>query len=100
MSMRAWAVAALDLVFPALCPVCATPLGAGRHDPLCGGCWDAIERVRPPVCDVCGLPFLVLDRTRGDAAGGRCGECAVAAPDATKLMAIVMLRDLIITFGG
>jgi ComF family protein len=79
MVLREWAVAALDLVFPALCPVCATPLGAGRRDPLCGGCWDSIERVDSPVCATCGLPFHVFDRARGGAAGP-CGACASAPP--------------------
>ena len=78
MPMREWAVAALDLVFPALCPVCATALGDGRRDPLCGACWLAVPRVRPPVCDTCGLPFHALDPAAAGA--GRCGECAMAAP--------------------
>jgi len=81
MAMREWAVAALDLVFPALCPVCATPLALGRRDPLCGGCWTAIERVVSPVCDICGLPFHVFGDAReilGRAV--RCGECAMAPP--------------------
>lgn len=58
--MRAWATAALDLLFPALCPVCRTKLGPGRRDPLCGACWQAIERIAPPMCDVCGHPFLTF----------------------------------------
>ena len=61
--MRAWATAALDLLFPALCPVCQAKLGPGRRDPLCGGCWDAIERIGPPLCDCCGLPFLMFERS-------------------------------------
>jgi ComF family protein len=75
MLTRAWAVAALDLVFPALCPVCVAPLGTGRRDPLCAACWNAIERVAPPVCGVCGLLFRGLPSR-----AGRCGECAVAPP--------------------
>jgi ComF family protein len=55
--VRAWAVAALDLLFPALCPVCRATLGQGRRDPLCGVCWESIERITPPWCDRCGLPF-------------------------------------------
>lgn len=51
-----WAVAALDLLFPAACPVCAEPLGDGRRDPLCGSCFAAIPRLPPPVCETCGLP--------------------------------------------
>lgn len=60
--MRAWARAALDLLFPALCPVCQNPLGRGRRDPLCGDCWEAIDRVVPPMCELCGHPFLTFDR--------------------------------------
>ena len=52
--LSSFTLAALDLVFPALCPVCQTILGAGRRDPLCGSCWSAITRLGAPWCDVCG----------------------------------------------
>ncbi len=52
--LSSFTVAALDLVFPALCPVCEATLGAGRRDPLCGTCWSAITRLGPPWCDRCG----------------------------------------------
>jgi ComF family protein len=58
--MPSWLVAALDLLYPALCPVCVDPLGAGRRDPLCGRCWSAIPRLPRPACDVCGLPLASL----------------------------------------
>jgi ComF family protein len=77
--MREWAVAALDLVFPARCPVCEAALGAGRRDPLCGACWDALERIEPPLCDTCGLPFPTLAESHADPAQ-LCGACAKSAP--------------------
>jgi ComF family protein len=53
-----WITAALDLVFPALCPACGATLGIGRRDPLCGTCWTGIERIRHPRCVRCGAaPF-------------------------------------------
>ncbi|HEX6211185.1 MAG TPA: ComF family protein [Methylomirabilota bacterium] len=55
--MHPWALAALDLVFPALCPVCDASLARGRRDPLCGACWAAIPRIAPPWCERCGLPL-------------------------------------------
>jgi ComF family protein len=79
--MRAWALAALDLVFPALCPLCQVALGAGRRDPLCGPCWSGIERIAPPCCDACGRPFLGFERGPSVGQGaapratGRCGTC-------------------------
>jgi ComF family protein len=71
--MRAWALAALDLVFPALCPVCGSTLAEGRRDPLCGACWTAIPRLDPPCCERCGVPL---------AAGGprACGACVANPP--------------------
>lgn len=51
-----WVTAALDLVFPPLCPVCREMLGAGRRDPLCGACWRDIDRIAAPWCRCCGLP--------------------------------------------
>jgi ComF family protein len=71
--MRSWALAALDLVFPALCPVCGATLADGRRDPLCGACWSAIPRLGPPCCERCGVPLP---------AGGppACGACLAEPP--------------------
>jgi len=92
------AIAALDLVFPALCPVCGNELGPRRRDPLCGPCWDAIDRIAPPFCDRCGAPMPMREPPesrelgacrshRGSSAGvaratlpGRGSEGAVEAP--------------------
>lgn len=71
--MRAWALAALDLVFPALCPVCGATLADGRRDPLCGHCWRDMPRVAPPCCARCGRPGAA-----GEA--GTCGACVVEPP--------------------
>jgi ComF family protein len=73
--VRAWLDAALDLVFPALCPVCDAPLGAGRRDPLCGACWTAVRRLDPPLCARCGRPLApdVPESTT-------CATCAVEPP--------------------
>ena len=56
---RPWVTAALDLVFPPLCPVCRGMVGADRRDPLCGVCWQGIDRIVPPWCRCCGLPLGV-----------------------------------------
>jgi ComF family protein len=73
-------VAALDLLFPAVCPVCEALLGAGRRDPLCGVCWESIERITPPWCDRCGRA-LGSSIVAGAAAGsGLCGGCMVDPP--------------------
>jgi ComF family protein len=78
-------VAALDLVFPARCPVCETTLGAGRRDPLCGACWRAITRLDVPWCERCGAASIA--REHGLAAPlvtprsiAACPTCATQAP--------------------
>lgn len=78
---RQWLTAAVDLVFPPFCPVCAARLGAGRRDPLCGDCWERLERIAPPCCRLCGAPFegVFLDGYAGPDAG-RCGGCQGRRP--------------------
>ena len=78
---RPWLLAALDLVFPAICPVCERALGEGRRDPLCGDCWTAIDRIAPPCCARCGLPFGVFDPSAAPAGdAGRCQGCVLEPP--------------------
>ncbi|OLC12713.1 MAG: hypothetical protein AUH29_15590 [Candidatus Rokubacteria bacterium 13_1_40CM_69_27] len=82
--MRSWAVAALDLLYPALCLVCRDALGEGRRDPLCGTCWAGITRIGPPYCVTCGVPFATFDGT-GDGTGApgpvsRCPACLAEPP--------------------
>jgi ComF family protein len=73
--MHSWATAVLDLLYPALCPLCRLPLRAGRRDPLCGTCWASIVRLRPPCCRQCGLPFFTSART-----SDLCAACASDPP--------------------
>jgi len=77
--MMSWAAAALDLLYPSLCPVCEVALGPGRRDPLCRGCWMAIERIAPPGCETCGVPFPSFARAI-PAVPPVCHACAVAPP--------------------
>lgn len=72
------ATTVLDLIFPALCPVCDASLGPGRRDPLCGGCWDAIARIEPPYCATCGSP-CAADGERASRPVP-CGRCAAEPP--------------------
>ena len=77
---RQWLTAAVDLVFPPFCPICADRLGPARRDPLCGPCWEGLERITAPGCARCGLPFGEFAgdaRPAGgtDRSGGICGAC-------------------------
>jgi ComF family protein len=81
--LSSFTVAALDLVFPALCPVCHTTLGAGRRDPLCGTCWRAITRLGSPWCNRCGAaPALSasFDESPRAVPDRPCAACASTPP--------------------
>src|SRR6185295_17450646 len=76
--MNGLAAAALDLLYPAVCPVCDRALDAGRRDPLCRACVAAVERVEPPFCATCGLPWPSFEPASPVPA--RCHACLTAPP--------------------
>ena len=47
--------ACADLIVPPCCLVCRAPLGA--HHLLCAPCWREVHFIRPPLCDVLGIPL-------------------------------------------
>ena len=47
--------ACADLVVPPCCLVCQAPLSA--HHLLCAACWREVQFIRPPLCDVLGIPL-------------------------------------------
>jgi ComF family protein len=64
----------LHLIFPTPCPICRRPLDTARRGPLCGACWQALERMPPAGCHRCGWPFPA----EGTADGARrplCQRC-------------------------
>ena len=83
---RPWITAALDLVFPPLCPVCDGILGDGRRDPLCFACWEGFERIAPPWCRCCGAPLGIE---------GLCGACRSRRPRFAYARAAVLYGDLV-----
>jgi len=78
---RRWLGALVDLIFPPFCPVCGQPLDGGRRDPLCGRCWDGMERLPPVVCRVCGVPLGLRDPGPArPSTGPTCGACRLEPP--------------------
>lgn len=73
-------MAALDLLYPALCPVCRGALSEGRRDPLCGTCWTGIARIAPPYCPTCGVPVLTFEGERSPRPAGPCAACLAEPP--------------------
>ena len=70
-ALRRLAAACADVIVPPCCLVCRAPLAA--HHLLCGTCWRDVQFIRPPVCDVLGmpLPFDAGERMVSAAAAAR-----------------------------
>lgn len=63
--------AVADLIVPPCCLVCRAPVSA--HHLLCASCWREVHFIRPPLCDVLGipLPFDAGERMVSAAAAAR-----------------------------
>jgi ComF family protein len=72
--LRGALAACADLVVPPCCLVCRTRMGA--HHLLCAKCWREVRFIRPPVCDVLGIPLPF------DAGERMVSAAALAAPPA------------------
>jgi ComF family protein len=70
-ALRAALNACADLIVPPCCLVCRTRIVA--HHLLCAACWRDVSFIRPPLCDVLGipLPFDTGERTVSAAAVAR-----------------------------
>jgi ComF family protein len=66
--LRRAAAACADTIVPPCCLVCRARIGA--HHLLCPACWRDVSFIRPPLCDVLGipLPFDTGERTVSAAA--------------------------------
>ena len=82
-----WFGPLLDLVFPAVCPVCATRSDDPTHRPFCGPCWTALPVGVGSGCAVCGEPFPGL------AGVLPCDACRRAPPPYAFARAVAPYQD-------
>lgn len=87
LALARWFDPLLDLVFPAVCPICATRSDDPAHRPFCGPCWAALPVELGPGCSLCGEPFPGL--------GGvlACDTCRRTPPPYTFARAVGPYRD-------
>jgi ComF family protein len=70
----------LQAVFPPACPSCRQPVEA-MHS-FCADCFKALRMIANPMCDCCGIPFVVALE-----ANGHCPECLLEKPSFTRARA-------------
>jgi ComF family protein len=85
--MGGWLDAALDLLFPAVCPVCHARSDDRRHRPFCLACWRALPLLVEPGCRVCGRAFVGLP------ADYACDACRRTPPPFAYARAVAAYRD-------
>jgi ComF family protein len=73
-ALRTALAACADLIVPPCCLVCRARVGA--HHLLCAACWRDVHFIRPPLCDVLGIPLPF------DTGGRTVSAAAVAHPPA------------------
>ncbi|RKU25151.1 hypothetical protein C6497_16520 [Candidatus Poribacteria bacterium] len=69
---------AITFLFPAQCKVCEMNIGLESIPYLCEGCWDSLEIVTPPWCDICGKNNV----------DGVCDVCATVPPRYGRLRTV------------
>jgi ComF family protein len=87
LAVARWLDPVLDLVFPAVCPICQTRSDDPTHRPFCGPCWTALPVGLGPGCVVCGEPFPGLAGVLS------CDACRRAPPLYAFARAVGPYRD-------
>ena len=54
---RAWVEAGLSFVYPEVCQLCLHHRATWAEGYVCTECWHEVRFIKPPFCQVCGLPF-------------------------------------------
>jgi ComF family protein len=87
LALARWFDPLLDLVFPAVCPVCGIRSDAPAQRPFCGACWAALPVGLGPGCAVCGEPFPGLAGVLA------CAACRETPPPYAFARAVAPYRD-------
>ena len=73
---------AIVFLYPAECRVCEEFLGVTSVPYICNNCWQDIQFLQPPWCDICGTPGV----------NGLCDACAISPPRYGKLRSIAFYQ--------
>lgn len=73
---------AITFLYPAECHVCNGFLRVAAMPYICADCWQDIQFVEPPWCDICGTPDV----------SGCCDDCAISPPRYGKLRSIAFYQ--------
>lgn len=78
--------AVLDTIFPPRCISCNKFVGT--QGSLCTDCWEDINYLSDPCCDICGIPFEFNIEQ-----GALCGACIAHKPSYDKARSVFLYDD-------
>ena len=73
---------AIVFLYPAKCRVCENFLGAALMPYICADCWQDIQFLEPPWCNICGTPDIK----------GLCDACATSPPRYGHLRTVALYQ--------
>lgn len=73
---------AIVFLYPAKCRVCDGFLGVASVPYICADCWQDIQFLESPWCDICGTPGV----------NGLCDACAISPPRYGQLRAVALYQ--------
>ena len=73
---------AIVFLYPAKCRACDDFLGVAPVPYICTNCWQDVQFLEPPWCDICGTPGV----------DGLCDACAISPPRYGKLRTIALYQ--------
>jgi ComF family protein len=88
----------IDIIYPPRCPICrgflrndgATEKNTAGH--MCGNCYSDLREIHPPLCPVCGRPFVT-----GIETNHLCEECLRKRPDYDSAAAAYLYEGALMT---
>ncbi|MDA0782364.1 MAG: ComF family protein [Rickettsiales bacterium] len=75
-----------DILFPPQCFSCRRNIES--QGSLCSTCWEAIEFITTPQCNICGTPFELAAQN-----GSICGSCIASPPLFTNARSVFCYND-------
>ncbi len=81
-ALRAMFETAIVFLYPSSCRVCEDFLGAALMPYICADCWQDVQYLEPPWCDICGTPDVK----------GLCDACATSPPRYGQLRTVALYQ--------
>jgi len=85
--MHPWLESIITFIYPARCRCCEQYMSVGKVHYICDDCWEQIEFISEPYCEICGKP-IDFNPTPGHDGTQKCRWCWRHQPKFSKARSI------------